>query len=93
MAFVTIKPGFQVTIPAKLCEDLDLREGDTMEATIVANGVFFRIVDRPAAGRVASILGGIEPTKEDKGRSENEIVEDVIAEVAQDRRERRDHQA
>ena len=63
-----------------------------MEATVVANGVFFRFVGRAAADRVAAILGGVEPTEEDMGRSEDEIMEDVIAEVAQARRER-DRQA
>ncbi len=42
MPLVTVKPRFQVTIPAKLRRDLDLSEGDLMEATIVGDGVLLR---------------------------------------------------
>ena len=58
MAFVTVKPKFQVTIPAKLRKDIDLREGDIMEATLVGDGILFRpkeVVDRnAAANRIAA---------------------------------------
>lgn len=97
MPLVTVKPKFQVTIPAKLRKGLDLREGDIMEASVVAGGIFFRVKDvvdrQAAAGRIASILSRIEPSQEDEVRSEDEIMEDVIAEVAQARKERRGHQA
>ena len=39
--------------------------------------------------RIASILARTEPAPEDAGRSEDEIMEDVIANVAQARSERR----
>ena len=51
MPFVTVKPKFQVTIPAKLRRDIDLREGDIMEATLVSDGILFKpkeVVDRAA---------------------------------------------
>lgn len=48
---VTVKPRFQVTIPAKLRRGLNLHEGDLMEATVVGDGILFRpkVVDRNAA--------------------------------------------
>ena len=96
MPLVTVKPKFQVTIPAKLRKGIDLREGDLMEATIVGDGILLRlkdVVDRNAAAdRIASILARLEPSPEDTGRSRNEIMEDIIADIAEARRERRAHQ-
>ena len=96
MPLVTVKPKFQVTIPAKLRKGLDLREGDLMEATLVGDGILFRpkeVVDRNAAAdRIASILARIEPSPDDAGRSESEIMEDIVADIAEARRERRDRQ-
>ena len=89
MPLVTVKPKFQVTIPAKLRRALDLREGDLLEATVVGDGILLQeVVDRNAAA-VASILTRIETLPEDAGRSEDEIMEDVIADIARARSERR----
>ena len=93
MSLVTVKPKFQVTIPAKLRRGLDLHEGDLLEATVVGDGILFRpkqVVDRNAvADRVAAVLARIEPAPEDIGRSEDEIMEDVLADIAAARKERR----
>ena len=92
MPLVTVKPKFQVTIPAKLRRGLDLHEGDLMEATVVGDGILLRpkaVVDHNTpADRIASILTGTEPSPEDADRSEDEIMEDAIADIAQARRER-----
>ena len=92
MPLVTVKPKFQVTIPAKLRRGLDLHEGDLMEATVVGDGILLRpkaVVDRNAsADRIASILAGTEPSPEDADRSEDEVMEDAIADIARARRER-----
>ena len=97
MPLVTVKPKFQVTIPAKLRKGLDLREGDLMEATLVGDGILLRpkeVVDRNAAAdRIASILARVEPSPDDAGRSEDEIVGDIIADIAEARRARRDRSA
>ena len=91
---VTVKPKFQVTIPAKLREQVDLREGDLMEASVVEDGILFSlksVVDRNAAAdRIAEIFAQIKPSPEDAGRSEEEIMEDVIGDIAEMRKERRD---
>ena len=91
MPLVTVKPKFQVTIPARLRRGLDLREGDIMEATIVGDGILLRakkVVDRDmAADRVASILSRVEPPPEDAGRSEDDVMDDIVADIAAARRE------
>ncbi len=91
MPLVTVKPKFQVTIPARLHRGL--REGDLLEATVVGDGILLRpreAVDRNAAAdRIASILARVDPLLEDADRSEDEIMEDVIADIARARSERR----
>ena len=93
MPFVTVKPKFQVTIPAKLRRDIDLREGDIMEATLVGDGILFRpkeVVDRDAAAnRIAAKFVAARTSPEDSGRSEDQIMRDSIAEISTSRRERR----
>ncbi len=93
MPLVTVKSKFQVTIPARLRKGIDLREGDIMEATLVGDGILFRpkqVVDRDAAAdRIAAALASRPPLPEDIGRSEDEIMQDVIADIDESRRERR----
>ena len=48
------------------------------------------IVDRNAAAdRIAVILAQIKPSSEDVGRSEDGIMQDTIADIAEARQERR----
>ncbi len=96
MPLVTVKPKFQVTIPARLRKGINLHEGDVMEATIVGDGILLRpmdVVDRNAtADRIAATFAATEPASEDAGRSEDEIMEDTIADIAAARRERRNRE-
>ena len=93
MPFVTVKPKFQVTIPAKLRRGIDLREGDIMEATLVGDGILFKpkaVVDRDAAAnRIAATFATTRPSPEDLGRSEDEMMRNSVAEISTSRRERR----
>ena len=93
MPLVTVKSKFQVTIPARLRKGIDLREGDIMEATLMGDGILFRpkqVVDRDAAAdRIAAAVAAKPPLPEDVGRSEDEIMQDVIADIDESRRERR----
>ena len=93
MPLVTVKPKFQVTIPAKLRKSLDLREGDVLEASVVAGGILLRpkeVVDRDAGTRqVAAVLTRLEPPPGDAGRSEDDVMEDIVADIAAAREERR----
>ena len=93
MSLITVKPKFQVTIPAKLRRDIDLREGDVMEASILDGGILLRpmeVVDRDAAAdRIAANFATVGPSSEDVGRSEDAVMADTIADIAESRRERR----
>ena len=93
MPLVTVKPKFQVTIPAKLRKGIDLREGDIMEATLTGGGILFRpkeLVDRDVvANRIAAKFAAVQPSSDDLRRSEGEIIMDAITEIAESRRERR----
>ena len=91
MPLVTVKPKFQVTIPAGLRKDIDLREGDLMEATLVGDGILLTpkaVVDRSAAAdQIAAALAAAPAGN--RGRSEDEIMKDTIGEISVSRRERR----
>ena len=91
MPLVTVKPKFQVTIPAKLRRNINLREGDVMKATLVGDGILFSpkdVVDRAAAAdRIAARLAESPLSPDDVGRNEDEIMRDAIAEIAESRRE------
>ena len=97
MNLVTVKPKFQVTIPAKLRKSINLQEGDIMEAIRVDDGILFRVkqvVDRNViADRIASTFAEVRVPREDVKRSEDEVMEDAIAEISASRRERRDQKA
>jgi AbrB family looped-hinge helix DNA binding protein len=90
MALVTVKDKFQVTIPAKLRERIGVRVGDLMEATVVEDGLLLRpkaVVDRDAvADRLERILHTAPIDPRDKGKAEQDILEDAIADVAALRR-------
>lgn len=48
------------------------------------------VVDRNAAAdRISSILAQIRPSSKDIGRSEDEIMRDTLADIAEARKERR----
>jgi AbrB family looped-hinge helix DNA binding protein len=93
VAFITIKDKFQVTIPAKLRERIGVRVGDLMEATVEGDGILLRpkaVVDRDTvANQLEQVLGSAPTAPEDRGKSEEAIIEDAIAEVAAARRRRR----
>ena len=85
MPFVTVKPKFQVTIPAPLRRDIDLREDDMMEATLVGDAILFKpkeVVDRNAiADRIAVKFEAARASSDDLGRSEKEMMRDTITEI------------
>ena len=97
MPLITVKPKFQVSIPAKLRRGINLHEGDLLEATITGDGILLRpmdIVDRNAvADRIAANFAATEPSSEDVGRTEDEIMRDAVADIAEVRRQRRHREA
>ena len=96
MPLVTVKPKFQVTIPAKLRRGINLHEGDIMQATVVGDGILFRpmeVVDRTtSADRIAATFSATVPSSEDVGRTEDEIMEETIADIGDARRVRRNRE-
>ena len=93
MSLITVKPKFQITIPAKLRKGINLHEGDIMQATIVRDGILLRpmdVVDRnSSAARITANFAATAPSPQDAIRAEDEIMEDTIADIAASRRERR----
>ena len=71
MNLVTVKPIFQVTIPAKLRRDINLQVGDVMEAIRVDDGILFQVkpmLDRNVlADRIASTLAEVVVPPDDMG--------------------------
>jgi len=90
MTLVTIKDKFQVTLPAKLRARLGVRVGDLMDATVHEDGILLRpkaVVDRHAvADDLERMLRATAVAPGDRGRSEEAILEDAIADVAAARR-------
>lgn len=93
MPLVTIKDKFQVTIPSRVRAQLPLAVGDVLEATVERGTIVLRpkaVVDRAElARRVERVLAETERAPEDVGRSDDELIEAAVAEVAEARSARR----
>lgn len=93
MSLVTIKPKFQVTIPAKLRKSISLQEGDLVEALLVEGGILLRpkaVVDRSvAASRIEDILSNADSPEEDIGKSPQNVMDEIVADIADSRKHRR----
>jgi AbrB family looped-hinge helix DNA binding protein len=93
MALVTIKDKFQVTLPAKLRARIGVRVGDLMDATVHEDGILLRpkaVVDRKAvAAELERMLRETAVAPDDRGRPEEAILADAIADVAAARRRQR----
>ena len=67
-----------------------------MEVTVVGDGILLRPTDvedqNAAADRIAAKFAATEISYEDAGRSEDEIMEDTIAEIAASRQESRNRE-
>ncbi len=93
MALVTVKDKFQVTIPSRVREQLALAVGDILEAEVEGGTIVLRpkaVVDRAAwAQRVERAFAATAASPEDAGRSEGELMEAALGEVAEARAKRR----
>lgn len=93
MPLVTVKDKFQVTIPAKLRDRIKIQIGDLLEVSVHEEGLLLRpkeVVDRKAiADQVEALLRDAPVDPEDQGKSEEEILEESIADVAASRSARR----
>lgn len=93
MPLVTVKEKFQVTIPAKVRDQVTLHVGDILEASVEEGAIVLRpkvVVDRAAlAGRLREILARTPTAPEFADKSEQEIMDEVVAEIDTARGERR----
>ncbi len=93
MPLVTVKDKFQVTIPAKLRDRIKIQIGDLLEVSVHEEGLLLRpkeVVDRKAiADQVEAILSEAPVDPEDRGKSEDDIMEESIADVVASRSARR----
>ena len=91
MSLVMVKDKFQVTIPARLRQELDLKVGDMLEAVIEGGRIVLRpkiVVDRAAiADRLHNVLAQVDEPKDEA--EETRVMDEVIAEIDAMRAERR----
>jgi AbrB family looped-hinge helix DNA binding protein len=89
MSLVTIKPKFQVTLPAKLREQIALQEGDVLDAVLVQEGILLRpkvVMDKQATASQLKALFAQAPTDP---REESTIMQETISDIAAYRSEKR----
>lgn len=93
MPLLTVKDKFQVTIPAKLRSQIAIEVGDVLEATVEEGAIVLRpklVIDRTSvADEVARLLAGVPIWPEDQGRSEDDVIDEAIAEVKAAREDRK----
>jgi len=90
MSLVTVKPKFQVTIPARLREQIALQEGDVLDAVLVQEGILLRpkvVIDKHA---VADQLKAVFAKAPIDPRNESAIMQEAIGDIAAYRASKRD---
>jgi AbrB family looped-hinge helix DNA binding protein len=92
MALVTVEDKFQVTIPSRVRELLALAVADILEAEVAGGTIVLRpkaVIDRAAwAQRVERAFATTPAPPEDARRSEGELMEAALDEVAEARAKR-----
>jgi len=93
MPLVTVKDKFQVTIPAKVRQRVDIRVGDLLEATVHRGGILLRpkaVVDRDSvANELETVLRNAPLAAADQGKSESVILTESIVDIASSRAHRK----
>jgi AbrB family looped-hinge helix DNA binding protein len=82
MPLVTVKPKFQVTLPAKLRRHIAMQEGDVLDAVLVPEGILLRpkaVMDKQAA---VSRLRALFAQSPQDAREEPAIMAEAIGEIA-----------
>jgi AbrB family looped-hinge helix DNA binding protein len=96
MSAVTVDDEFRVAIPAGLRDRLGLRAGDRLEAVVVGDELLVSrkaAVDRAAAAaRLRAAFARNPVASGDEGKSEEQVLAEVDAEIAAIRAERRQRQ-
>lgn len=93
MALVTIKDKFQVTIPARLRDQVAVAVGDILEASVENGAIVLRpkaVVDRAVlAGRLEDLFASAPVAPEFAEASEEVVLDAVSAEIDAERLRRR----
>lgn len=93
MPFVMVNDQFQVAIPDGLGQQLGLKAGDVLEATVENGALHLRpgvTIDRAAIAAELDALFAAHPVApEDGGKTEEEIMEEIIEDIAIHRAEQR----
>lgn len=93
MALVTIKDKFQVTIPARLRDQVAVAVGDILDASVENGAIVLRpkaVVDRAIlAARLDDLLAAAPVAPEFAGQSEEQVLDEVSAEIEAERASRR----
>ncbi len=93
MPLVTVKEKFQVTIPTKVRDQIAVHVGDVLEATVQEGAIVLRpkaVIDRAAlADRLEALLARTPAALGDAGKSEQQVLDEIIAEIDAARTERR----
>ncbi|MDR0780763.1 MAG: AbrB/MazE/SpoVT family DNA-binding domain-containing protein [Pseudomonadales bacterium] len=82
MPLVTVKPKFQVTLPARLRRQIAVQEGDMLDAVLVPEGILLRpkaVMDKQAA---VSRLQALFAQSPQDSREESAVMAEAIDEVA-----------
>ena len=95
MALVRLRERAQISLPQEVRDALKVKHGDYLEAELVEGGVLLRpvaVVDRDAArARLRAMLaGGRRWTSPGPKPSEDELMAEIVAEIEEDRRKRRE---
>lgn len=93
MPLVTVKEKFQVTIPTKVRDQIAVHVGDVLEATVQEGAIVLRpkaVIDRAAlADHLQALLARTPAAPGDAGKSEQQVLDEIIAEIDAARTERR----
>ena len=93
MTLVTIKDKFQVTIPARLRDQVAVAVGDILEASVENGAIVLRpkaVVDRAILSRrLEDLLATAPVAPEFAGQSEEQVLDAVSAEIKAERAQRR----
>lgn len=91
MPLVKVRRAAQITLPAEMRDALHVREGDYLEAELVAGGVLLRpvtIVSREQAWRdIRDIVGSVQPLPEQAAKPLEEQEHEILEVVNETRRE------
>lgn len=91
MSLVKVRRAAQITLPAEMRDALHVREGDYLEAELVAGGVLLRpvsIVSREQAWRdIGDIVASVQPLPEQAAKPLEEQEREILEVVNEARRE------